>query len=217
MKTLVFAPHPDDEIIGCGGYLAKLIAANNQVDVVYLTVPSEVRKVEIEEVKKFVGFSTVYLLDESERLIMSNESLLKKILHSIRESKPDQLVLPHRNESDRDHRQLAEIVSDCIYLASSDFLLAEPDEPHKVCSALGYEVWTPISSPQLHVDITDFMEIKRQAMQLYGSQLRQKDFIAMFQGLNKFRAITTGGNGYTEAFEIYLVGEKEVITGGTND
>jgi LmbE family N-acetylglucosaminyl deacetylase len=36
-KILVFAPHPDDDIIGCGGSMAKHISQGNRVQVVYLT------------------------------------------------------------------------------------------------------------------------------------------------------------------------------------
>src|SRR5580658_8792423 len=36
-QVLVIAPHPDDEVLGCGGSIAKLTAAGAQVQVSYLT------------------------------------------------------------------------------------------------------------------------------------------------------------------------------------
>ena len=36
-RLLVFAPHPDDEIIGCGGVLLNAIEAGRDVQVVYVT------------------------------------------------------------------------------------------------------------------------------------------------------------------------------------
>ena len=36
-KILVIAPHPDDEIIGCGGTIAKAIENNNNVYIQYLS------------------------------------------------------------------------------------------------------------------------------------------------------------------------------------
>ena len=38
MKTLVIAPHPDDEVFGCGGLLHRLKAAGGEVYVLYMTV-----------------------------------------------------------------------------------------------------------------------------------------------------------------------------------
>ncbi|KKR86620.1 MAG: hypothetical protein UU34_C0012G0018 [Candidatus Curtissbacteria bacterium GW2011_GWA1_41_11] len=37
-KLLVIAPHPDDEVIGCGGLIAKIKDAGGQVYVLFLTV-----------------------------------------------------------------------------------------------------------------------------------------------------------------------------------
>jgi LmbE family N-acetylglucosaminyl deacetylase len=36
-RVLVLAPHADDEIVGCGGLLAQLLAAGAAVTVFYLT------------------------------------------------------------------------------------------------------------------------------------------------------------------------------------
>ena len=37
MKTLVVAPHPDDELIGCGGTLLRRLHAGGDVGVVIMT------------------------------------------------------------------------------------------------------------------------------------------------------------------------------------
>ena len=169
MKTLLFAPHPDDEIISCGGYLAKSIRRKNLVDIVYLTSSSPIRELEINKIKQFMGFNNVYLFNQEDRMLKTDNKLLKKLLKTIRDSKPDQIIIPHKNESDRDHKILSEILLDCVYLADSNFLLEKSDKPFRIKSILGYEVWTPISLPQLYIDITEFMQIKREAMKLYSS------------------------------------------------
>ncbi|OGY22991.1 MAG: hypothetical protein A2172_03600 [Candidatus Woykebacteria bacterium RBG_13_40_15] len=37
MNILVFSPHPDDDLIGCGGSIAQHVKEGNKVSVVYMT------------------------------------------------------------------------------------------------------------------------------------------------------------------------------------
>lgn len=48
-SILVFAPHPDDEVIGCGGLISKALDLGAKVKVVYGNVFNEVRRVELEQ------------------------------------------------------------------------------------------------------------------------------------------------------------------------
>ena len=36
-KILIISPHPDDEVIGCGGIIAKAKAAGSKLNVLYVT------------------------------------------------------------------------------------------------------------------------------------------------------------------------------------
>jgi len=37
MKIIVFAPHPDDEIYGCGGSILKWMDEGHEVHIIYVT------------------------------------------------------------------------------------------------------------------------------------------------------------------------------------
>ena len=37
MKIVIFAPHPDDEIMGCGGGILKWIEEGHDVHIIYVT------------------------------------------------------------------------------------------------------------------------------------------------------------------------------------
>ena len=40
MKILVFSPHPDDEVLGCGGTIARYTAKGAEVTVCIVTSPA---------------------------------------------------------------------------------------------------------------------------------------------------------------------------------
>ncbi len=212
LKYLIFAPHPDDEIIGCGGYLAKLIAKGNDVNIAYLTTPEKERVKEIEQVKKFMGFNNLHFLNQGKgRSLNKSENLLKILLNLIRESSPSVIILPHANEQDTDHSFLNQAAMECYsYLSGSNFLLDPEQKPVSIDTILGYEIWTPIISPALFINITDFMGKKKQAMELYTSQNAYKNFISMFEGLNQYRGVVSGIGKFVEAFEVYKIPESEI-------
>ena len=67
-KILIISPHPDDEIIGCGGLIAKCKQLQSKVKVVYMctgesrqlvsgSTNSDSRINEIEEVAKYGNLS----------------------------------------------------------------------------------------------------------------------------------------------------------------
>lgn len=73
-KVMVFAPHMDDEVIGCGGSILKHIGAGREVVVVFFTDGSNLisdkkiadmlkknRKQEAEAVMSFLGITAYYL------------------------------------------------------------------------------------------------------------------------------------------------------------
>ena len=42
-RFLVISPHPDDDVIGCGGTIAKLIDAGKEVRVVYMSIQTDIQ------------------------------------------------------------------------------------------------------------------------------------------------------------------------------
>ncbi|TKK90354.1 hypothetical protein FDA94_04930 [Herbidospora galbida] len=40
-RTLILAPHPDDEVIGCGGLISRISEAGGQGHVMYLTIGAD--------------------------------------------------------------------------------------------------------------------------------------------------------------------------------
>jgi LmbE family N-acetylglucosaminyl deacetylase len=76
--------------------------------------------------------------------------------------------------------------------------------PFSVQMVIGYEVWTPIPSPQLFVSITSHMKKKIQAIREHRSQMISFPYLDGIKGLGAYRAAMRGEPGYAEAFEVIL-------------
>ncbi|WP_031069725.1 PIG-L deacetylase family protein [Streptomyces sp. NRRL WC-3742] len=136
--VLVFAPHPDDEVIACGGTIARLVAEGARVRVVFATdgamshsavlgihtdpTPAELRTIRRGEALaaaramglpegavRFLDFPDTRLADHLEEF----RTEVLKVLHQY----PDaaEVYLPHEvRELNADHRLTGETVVGCL-------------------------------------------------------------------------------------------------------
>lgn len=182
-KILVFAPHPDDEILGVGGTLALNIARGNEVYVCVVTIgkppiftSAESCRKNQEDAKlchKFLGIKKSFFLEfpaadlESVRRVELNDSFLKVI----QEVEPDEVYIPHIGDMQKDHQ----IVVDACMVA------LRPKYFPQVKRILAYETlsetdWNlPIVSnafiPNVFVDISSTLDTKLEALSYYTFQI----------------------------------------------
>ena len=210
-RVLVLAPHMDDEVIGCGGTLYKHIRNGAEVTVVYMTDGRngsstikylsgeekrrrerelvETRKWEAQMAMRTLGIKQGIFLDAEDWNLSSTpeiQSRLREILYSI---EPDVVYLPFFLEEHPDHRMTSRILIDATEGTSFQF------------ECCGYEVWTALF-PNYLVDISDAVEVKKQALEHYQSQLIGNNYVHASIGLNAYRSILLCGNnsGFVEAF-----------------
>jgi len=191
-KTLlVLAPHPDDEILGCGGLMAKIKDVGGKVFVIIFAVgnikqiggesKSEARIKEVEKVMEYMkvdGYEIVYM-DDNIHLkldVMPRKDLIdiieSKSKYSINKINPDIIALPSLACQNQDHES--------VFHAS--FTACRPRVKEGLNNAptvLVYEqvdnLWTSRSfKPNFYVDISDYVDMKIQALSLYKSQMREK-------------------------------------------
>jgi LmbE family N-acetylglucosaminyl deacetylase len=189
MSVLVLAAHPDDEVLGCGGTIARLAAQGERVDVAILgegitsryADRSQADPGELEALRecsrKAAGvlrahelhlfdlpdnrFDTVPLLD----IVKLIEGLIEQI-------KPSVVYTQHGGDLNVDHRALYEAT-----LAAT-----RPLPGSCVRSVLSYEVasstewafgqFAPAFHPNVFVEISDTLPAKIAAMQAYESEAR---------------------------------------------
>jgi LmbE family N-acetylglucosaminyl deacetylase len=182
-RVLVFAPHPDDDILGCGGTLLKLAQTAN-ICVVLVTDGSgagelpdgtdKVRQGEFVRALELLGVTQVKFLNQPDGFFQSNESWI---------------FLPARFDYHRDHILISEFVSDTATAVSKRSTLIE------------YETSAPIQATHL-VDITDVWNIKVKALKQHGTALAYGDYLRAITGLNTYRGLYLGVDKFAEAFRV---------------
>jgi LmbE family N-acetylglucosaminyl deacetylase len=177
-RVLVLAPHPDDEVLGCGGAIIKHIQQKNPVKVIFLTDNKKNFKIRRKEVKKslkILGVKDCNFLGFRDGKLVAGRKEIKKITLIILNFKPDIIYAPYFFDSHPDHRATAEIL-----------LKATKKRKFKggICS---YEIWTPTFANRI-IKIDDVYEQKVLAIKAYSSQLRDRGYLQAIRGLNTYRA-----------------------------
>jgi LmbE family N-acetylglucosaminyl deacetylase/glycosyltransferase involved in cell wall biosynthesis len=202
---LVLAPHPDDEVFGCGGLSALVAAAGGRVVPVLLTDggagdfsgssdaaayvatrrAESARAAEIlgTEPPRALGFPDRSLPARGEELVAALEALFVEV-------RPDSVLVPSPAETHPDHRAAAR----AAHLA---FVRSWPDAPARL---VFYEVSAPLAPNRL-VDVDAAAVRKSAAIAAFASQLTERPFDALVDGINAYRAMTLpAGISRAEAF-----------------
>jgi len=213
-KLLVFAPHPDDDVIGCGGTIARNAAQGNQATIVYLTSgesgslshsPAELSVLREEEATRaasLLGVSDLIFLRQPDGYIAWSKWLMDTLVTVIRSQQPSMVFLPHGQEEVRDHQQSCQLILEACKRAAGPWFPDCGKLSWSVNKILAYEVWTPLERYNLTVDISDFMQLKLDALREHGSQLTDIAYDEAVQGLNRYRGITSGAGQYAECFQL---------------
>ncbi|MCZ7649664.1 MAG: PIG-L family deacetylase [Thermoanaerobaculia bacterium] len=212
-ETLVIAPHPDDEVLGCGGLVAGLAAAGTSVRVVFLSdggggeEPIEdrpayaaARRGEAREAAERLGIAEVEHLDLPDgRLEQSLPELVEALQQRLSVRPPDLLLVPSPAERSADHRAAFAALHRLLApLRDGDPLLASL-RPLRI---LAYEVNGPLV-PDLLIDVSDRVEAIARAMAAYATQEARHPYLEAALGLRRFRTLTLGpdvaaAEGYRE-------------------
>jgi LmbE family N-acetylglucosaminyl deacetylase len=199
-KALVLAPHPDDEVLGCGGTICKLGRKGMHFKIVYMTdgrhgstsIPTdklvEIRKKEAVNGLRVLGCNDVTFLGGLDGALRCNDvtvGALKAILDAY---EPGLLFLPPFDDFHSDHAATTETAA-----------IALRDYNHSV-DCYFYEVMTTVR-PNVVVDISDVMHLKIKAMSRHRSQRYAVDYKKHIKGLNSYRSIYYGRRvRYCEAY-----------------
>ena len=211
-RILVFCAHPDDEIIGCGGTLAKHSRQGADITVAMFTQgetgytdPSEkdgflqVREQERDRYDHMLGIGKRIILGKPCQGVCNDRPTYHECISIVRQVRP-QVVLTHNpTDRHRDHRTVSEVTTEACWKAS-EAVLADLGEPWYTPQILFFEVFQLFPEPSLIVDITETFASKQEAMETQTSQLRVlKGIPSYLEGLAMARG-HLGQCKYAEAF-----------------
>jgi LmbE family N-acetylglucosaminyl deacetylase len=202
LVTVVLAPHYDDEVLGCGGLLARLASHGTRIHVVFLSDGSggveEVgdrgayaarRRAESEAATRALGVaSSQHLGLRDGSLASSLGGLRAGIERALVEWRPDLVLVPSPLEVTDDHRAAFAALHDVLTtLREGDAGL----EALAATAVLVYEVNHP-AHPDLLVDVTSTRAAIETAASCYRSQLERHDYLGAALGLRRYRCLTLG-------------------------
>lgn len=205
-KIIVIAPHPDDEILGCGGLMSKYAKEGREVYVLVITrgtpkLYSDDRIVNVRkealDAHKILGVKETVFLDfhapELDQTSLAEISM--EISKVIKKLAIDTIFIPHRGDIHSDHR--------VVYNAS--IVAGRPVAGSTVKNIYAYETlseteWAaPFGDdafiPTHFVDVSDTFDKKLEAMSCFKSQLKpfpNSRSLEAIEALAKFRGATVG-------------------------
>lgn len=220
MKVMVIAPHPDDEVLGCGGTIAKHASAKDEVHLCIVTEayqpewPEDEIKKRKEEVLRvnrilgirethFLGFPTVKLDT------IPQKELNDAITRIVDKVKPDMVYIPHRGDVNKDHR----LVFDAAMVA------ARPKRTSTIKKVLSYETlseteWgAPFAEdtfiPNVFVDISGTLPVKLKAMAEYRLELKQYPHPRSLEAISALAKLRGSSLGVEAAEAFMLIREVQ--------
>ncbi len=187
--VLVVAAHPDDEVLGCGGTIARHVAAGDRVEVAFFTdgvgaryqaggpaceKDELIRNEAARRAAAILGMASPICFGFPDNRLDAVDllDLVKAVEHVGRRCRPSIVYTHWIGDLNVDHRLVYQAVmtalrpmADCPVMQIRSFEVPSSTE-------WGDRGVTPAFRPNLYVGIDKFLEVKRRALDAYDRELR---------------------------------------------
>lgn len=215
MKTLVIAPHPDDEVLGVGGTILRLKAEGNTVSWLIVTSISreagwsdekiQQRADEIKRIANLFGFDSIYELNFPTAQLdqVPTSDLISKISNVFKVFEPEQVFVPHPSDIHSDHRLVFDAIASCIKwfrYPSVKRVLA-----YETLSETDFNLGNKQAfQPNIFVNIEPYFIEKLSAINIYQSELGEFPFPRSHEAITALARLRGAASGFkaAEAFEL---------------
>lgn len=219
MRTLVVAPHPDDEILGCGGTLLRRKAESGELGWLIVTGiiagtnwPAEAverRKFEITRVTELMGFGYVYNahLPTSELDTVPIVNLIEHFAAAFKAFQPEEVLVPHRGDAHTDHRIVSDAATACTkwFRYPSIGRVLAYETPSETDFGLNREF---AFMPNYFVNISEFLARKLEVMAVYKSELGAFPFPRSIDAIKALAMVRGAASGFLAAEAFQLLRER---------
>jgi len=220
MRTMVIAPHPDDETLGVGGTLLRRLSEGHELAWVIVTkvttdggwTPETVqrRDFEIAKVASLYNFKRVFQLNYATTSLdqYPMSELVRDISGVFKDFLPEEVFIPHRGDVHTDHQYIYDAAISCtkwfrcpsIKRVLTYETLSETD--------FGLSVDQKFF-PNVFVDIERSIDQKIDIMKIYASELGEFPFPRSDEAIRSLAKIRGAASGYKAAEAFQLLRERQ--------
>jgi len=215
-RVLVIAPHPDDEILGVGGTIARYLREGVEVHVAIVTrgYPPDfddefamLVQGEAREVHAQLGTTQLHFIDLPAAALdtIPHREVNAQIADVMARVRPDTLFIPFSGDLHLDHW--------LTFL--SGLVASRPNHSSAPKAVYAYETLSetnwgapylmPAFVPNVYVDISEHLEAKVQAMETYRSQVKPFPNERSLESIRALAALRGSTVGYTAAEAFVLI------------
>jgi N-acetylglucosamine malate deacetylase 1 len=189
LDILVFAAHPDDAELACSGTIAKSISEGKKVGIIDLTKgelgtrgTAQTRKEEAENSTKILGIHIRENLGFADGFFTNDQTHQLAIIQILRKYKPEIVLANAIHDRHPDHARGAELVEQACFLSGLKKIETyEQNTPEHTLQ----QAWRPkllfhyiqdqLITPDFVIDISEFWETKKEAIQAFKTQFFSSD------------------------------------------
>jgi LmbE family N-acetylglucosaminyl deacetylase len=183
LSVLAFGAHPDDIEILCSGTLAKYRKLGHRIGMAVVTSggaghptmpPAEISAIRREEAlasSQVIG-AQLYWLGIEDQFLFDDRETRVAFIDVIRTCRPNVVLCPYPQDYHHDHRMVSELVFKTIVAACLPGVVTKNRALESLPVLYYYDTVNGIDFiPEEYVDITEFIDVKKQMLSKHESQL----------------------------------------------
>jgi len=206
-KVLIVAAHPDDEVLGCGGTIARHVAQGDHVDIVFMAdgEGARGRGHRAKQSRMTAAYKCADILGAARPVCLGFDDnrmdrvpvldIVQVLEKAVEKICPEIIYTHHFGDLNVDHRTTHQAVLTVLRplpdsSARSIFAFEVPSSTEWASPCAG-EAFIP----NLYVDVAPYVEIKNRALMAYKSELREPPHARSREGIEalaRWRGASSG-------------------------